>query len=252
VRLYLLTVEDPLYTHLVLEPLLASGAAEIAGVTILSPQVTAARIASSLVTLGPLRVGRAALAQFSPRILPTSVAGVLARHGIEADAVVRTTDVNEPWHIDRLRSAGASAMLVLNCPQIISTGILRLFERGVLNLHFGMLPRYRGIMPAYHALMAREPSFGVTVYLMDAKIDSGPILEQREVRIDAHDTLPTLYKKGFKVAAGLVVNAVRALAAGSSQPRPNDSSRASYYGQPDWQSLARYAALALKRTVALR
>jgi folate-dependent phosphoribosylglycinamide formyltransferase PurN len=240
VRLYLVTAEDPLYTHLVLEPLLAGGCVDIAGVTLLRARVPLWRVLSTVTTLGIRRATTAALAQCASAFFRTSVRAVLARHGVPSDLIVAEQNVNSLEHVRRLRASRADAMLVLNATQILSGHVLASFPRGVVNLHFGQLPRYRGVMPAYHALVNGESAFGVTYYLMDRRIDNGPILAQRPLPICAGDRLDDLYVKGFRAAGEMIVPLMKALAAGEARTLPNDASAATYFGQPSWRSLARY------------
>lgn len=246
-RLYLLTVEDPLYTYLTVQPLLESPAIDLGGVTILRPRVRGARYLSTLVTLGLRRCVIAGVAQVAPRLVPTAISQVLRRRGVKQTAVHTIDDVNDPEHVKLLAAARCDVMLSLNCPQIVSEAVLGSFPRGVLNVHFGMLPRYRGIMPAYHALMNGDPSFGVTVHLMDRKIDNGPIVAQESVTIERRDTLPNLYCKGFTLAGQMLVTALQGMADGTTVCRPNDASRATYFGQPSTRSLMGYAARSLRR-----
>lgn len=249
-RTYLLTVEEPLYTHLLLEPVLASGVIEVGGVSILHPRVGFRRYLTTLATLGMTRCAFAGLAQFYPSFFKTSVATLLRKHQVSSELIAQVADVNGPAHVTTLKASGCSLMLALNCPQLLTPAVLEQFSGGVLNVHFGMLPRYRGVMPAYHALLAGESSFGVTIHLMDKRIDNGPILAQRAVAILSDDTLPDLYQRGFKVAGRMLVEVFEELAAGSVTAMPNDRCDATYYGQPTVRSLVSYTALAFRRWVA--
>jgi methionyl-tRNA formyltransferase len=79
--------------------------------------------------------------------------------------------------------------------QIIPKEILDIPKKGSLNVHPSLLPRYRGASPIQTAILKGEKETGVTIILMDEKMDHGPILNQRKIRIDDSDTSQSLEKK---------------------------------------------------------
>ncbi|HWS23541.1 MAG TPA: methionyl-tRNA formyltransferase, partial [Anaerolineales bacterium] len=70
-----------------------------------------------------------------------------------------------------------------------------------LNLHFSLLPNYRGANPAEWAIMCGESKTGITLIKMNSKLDGGDIVEQRELPITATDTRKTLYQKLYELGA---------------------------------------------------
>ncbi|MDP2598520.1 MAG: methionyl-tRNA formyltransferase, partial [Candidatus Liptonbacteria bacterium] len=65
--------------------------------------------------------------------------------------------------------------------KIIPKNIIELFPKGVIGVHPSLLPKYRGASPIQSAILDGEKEAGVTLYLLDEKMDHGPILEQREL-----------------------------------------------------------------------
>ena len=121
----------------------------------------------------------------------------------------------------------------MNCPQKLKREILSLPANGCINVHFGKLPRYRGILPIFYALLNKDPSFGVTVHMMDEQLDNGAIVGQRDVPIAPGDTLETLYPKGFRAASELLDEALGAFERGRVVLQPNAESEKTYYSVPD-------------------
>ena len=128
----------------------------------------------------------------------------------------------------------------INTPQRLKTPLLSLPANGCLNVHFGMLPKYRGLLPIFHALMNGEPSFGVTVHLMDEKLDNGDIVcptgdTDRGIRY-AGLAVP----KGFAAASELLAEAIDACGRGSLVRRPNVEAEKTYYSYPTPERIKAY------------
>ena len=130
----------------------------------------------------------------------------------------------------------------INTPQRLKKPLLALPAHGCLNVHFGMLPRYRGMLPIFHALMNGESSFGVTVHMMDEKLDNGDIVAQRAVPIARGDDLETLYPKGFAAASALLDEALQSIETGTLVRRENVAAEKSYYSYPTPELIRKYRA----------
>jgi len=70
-----------------------------------------------------------------------------------------------------------------------------------LNLHFSLLPKYKGANPAEWAILNGETETGITLIEMDEKFDTGNIIFQEKMKISAHDTRETLYQKLYELGA---------------------------------------------------
>ncbi len=90
--------------------------------------------------------------------------------------------------------------------QIIPQEIIEIPANGSLNLHPSLLPKYRGPSPIQTAILRGEIKTGLTIMLMDDKIDHGPIVTQQELRIKKEDNYQTLEKRLAKLAADLLLN----------------------------------------------
>ncbi|HTR27485.1 MAG TPA: methionyl-tRNA formyltransferase [Terriglobales bacterium] len=118
------------------------------------------------------------------------------------------------------------AIIVVGYGRIIPQWMIDLPRLGNLNLHASLLPRYRGAAPIQWAIARGEPVTGVTTMRIDAGLDTGDILLQREMAIGAEDTSETLASKLAEVGAELMVETLRGLDAGEIKPVPQDHSQA--------------------------
>jgi len=104
---------------------------------------------------------------------------------------------------------------------IFPENLLSLPALGCLNIHASLLPRWRGAAPIQRALLAGDAVTGVTIMQMEAGLDTGPVLLQETVPIDADDTAGTLHDKLAALGARLIV---RALAERPAARRQDDAS----------------------------
>ena len=125
--------------------------------------------------------------------------------------------------------------------QILRQEVLDIPARGVVNVHPSLLPRHRGASPVPAAILAGDAETGVTIILMDAGMDSGPVLAQRRVPIQDSDTTGSLMAALAEVAAGLLAETLGGWLRGEIQPQPQDDSQATKapllkkeHGAIDW------------------
>jgi methionyl-tRNA formyltransferase len=153
--------------------------------------------------------------------------------------------------IDRFKVAGTVEKLAALAPDLIVVAafglllppeVLNLPKFGCLNVHPSLLPRHRGASPITAAILQGDEVTGVTIMLLDAGMDTGPILNQREVAITDEDTTGSLGTKLAQVGAQLLMETLPAWIEGRVKPRPQDESGASYSkmikkedGEIDWR-----------------
>lgn len=108
--------------------------------------------------------------------------------------VIQPENLKDPEFESTLLKYNADIFIVVAF-SILPRNILGASRFGALNIHGSLLPAYRGAAPVQWAIANGEPQTGVTIFLLDEKMDHGPILEQREVAIDMEDTAQTLLDK---------------------------------------------------------
>lgn len=126
-------------------------------------------------------------------------------------------------HLNALKP---DAIIVVGYGRIIPQWMLDLPPLGNINLHASLLPKYRGAAPIQWAIARGETITGVTTMRIDGGLDTGDILLQKEIPIAADDTADTLAPKLAAVGAGLTVETLRGLQAGSIDPRMQDHAAA--------------------------
>lgn len=236
-RIFFLLVDEPFYTSACVEPLLERFGSSVVGAAFPAGFFDWKRLETTLALYGPL-----ATAGRVVRVAAASVRGGVVHRQFAARRIsVRdVADVNAPAFVEELRRLGVDLLVSINTPQRLKPGLLTLPAHGCLNVHFGMLPRYRGLLPIFHAMMNGEPSFGVTVHLMDEKLDNGEIVAQRAVPIGPFDTLDTLYPRAFAVASELLAESIDATERGTVIRRPNPSAQKTYYSYPTRDQIKAY------------
>ncbi len=138
------------------------------------------------------------------------------------------------------------AVVIVGYGQLIPADLLTIPRHGWINLHASLLPKYRGAAPVQWALINGETTTGVTTMRIDAGLDTGPILLQRETPITDGDNAVTLAARLAELGAALIVETLRGLEAGTIQPKKQDNARASKapllkreHGLLDWSLPAR-------------
>lgn len=112
--------------------------------------------------------------------------------------------------------------------KIIPQSILNLFTPGIINVHPSLLPLYRGPSPIESAIANRDSKTGVSIMLLEAKMDAGPVYLQVPYALDHTETKPELYDTLFTLGANLLVQKLPAIANGELLPEAQDESKASY------------------------
>jgi methionyl-tRNA formyltransferase len=127
----------------------------------------------------------------------------------------------------KLTALAPDAIVVVGYGHIIPQWMLDLPPLGNINLHASLLPKYRGAAPVQWAIARGESVTGVTTMKIDAGLDTGDILLQRELPIAADDTSEMLAPRLASIGADLLVETLRGLHSESVHPRPQDQAQAS-------------------------
>ncbi len=152
------------------------------------------------------------------------IGDICASAGIE---LVKTDDVSSIKEKLKGFDAGVSAGFM----EIIKEDVFGLPEFGILNIHCGKLPEFRGRAPISRAIMEGSDTLILTVHKVDSGLDSGDILLEKEIIVDDEDDVNTLYYKCSFNCAHVLREAFEKLTSGSSgiftrqdlsvKPKPN-------------------------------
>ncbi|MBX5451474.1 MAG: methionyl-tRNA formyltransferase, partial [Thermogemmatispora sp.] len=145
------------------------------------------------------------------------------------------------WEVSRLHAEETYAtlatyqpdLLCVACfPRRLPTALLTLPRLGAVNLHPSLLPALRGPEPLFWVFREGLSETGVTVHLLEERLDAGPIVAQERISVPDGITYAELERRCALCGAQLLVRAVEAMAAGSAQYFPQDEQRSSYRPAP--------------------
>lgn len=159
------------------------------------------------------------------RPLPSPVKREALERGLE---VQQPANLREPATVDRLASLRPDAIIVAAFGRILSQKVLDIPPLGCLNVHPSLLPRHRGPSPIAGAILAGDEETGVTIMLMDAGLDTGPILAQSRVAIEPQDTTGSLTSKLAYPGARLIVETLPRWLDHQLSPQSQDERTATY------------------------
>ena len=141
-------------------------------------------------------------------------------------AVHQPPKVRAEAAVDVVRRIAPDVIVVVAYGQIIPASILEIPPRGILNVHGSLLPRHRGAAPIQRAIARGETEAGVTTMLMDAGLDTGPILLQKTIVILEDDTGGTLEARLAPLGADLLLETLSRWERGDLAPIPQDDAQA--------------------------
>ena len=120
----------------------------------------------------------------------------------------------------RLAGSGADIGVACAFGYLLPDPVLAALPRGIINLHFSLLPAYRGAAPVQRALLDEVEVAGVTTFVIDAGMDTGPMLLAAEVPIHPTEDAGALTTRLAEVGDRRTVETLDALEAGQVEPRP--------------------------------
>ena len=107
----------------------------------------------------------------------------------------RLEPIVEEQLVEMLRNAGAEIVVLAGFMRVLKEPMLAAFPRRIVNIHPSLLPKFPGLEAWKQALAANEKWTGVTVHYVDARVDHGDIILQREVPILPGDTPESLHAR---------------------------------------------------------
>lgn len=150
--------------------------------------------------------------------VPSAVKTAALAFGLEVLQPERPSELRE-----RLLDMALDACAVVAYGALLGEPVLATAKNGFVNLHFSLLPRWRGAAPVQWAIRAGDSETGVTTFVLDKGMDTGAILTQMAVPLTGEDTTETVLTDLAKRGAPVLVDAVRGLCAGTivAQPQAN-------------------------------
>lgn len=149
-------------------------------------------------------------------------------------AETRGLEVRTPRSLKKAPEQEAFAALKLDAAVVVAYGlilpqaVLDAPRLGCLNMHASLLPRWRGAAPIHRAIIAGDAKTGVQAMMMEAGLDTGPVLATEETPILPTDTTGSVHDRLAELAAGLAVTSLAGLADGSLVPQAQPEDGATY------------------------
>lgn len=185
------------------------GTSEI-GVPILEQLITHHQVLA-VVTSPDKPVGRKQI------LSPSPISNLAERRNLP---ILKPTKVkNSPEFLDQLRDIHADIFIVVSYGKILPEEMLDIAPLKTINVHFSLLPKYRGPAPVQFALLNGETETGTTIFILDKEVDHGPIIAMEATDIEPNDTNITLQSKLAQLSADLLVKILPQYEAGEITPQ---------------------------------
>lgn len=175
---------------------------------------------------------------------PSPVKRVALDHGIEVATSDRAREA-----IDPIRATGAERGVVVAFGQLLPPALLDAFPRGLVNLHYSLLPRWRGAAPVERAILAGDTETGVCVMDVEPTLDTGAVYAREVVPIGADETAGELHARLSVIGAALLVTTLQGIDTIEPAPQTGQSSYADKLTVDEFRLDVRRPAAELLRQV---
>ncbi len=145
--------------------------------------------------------------------------------------VIQPQRIRDSASMAALRAWDADLYVVAAYGQILPQALLDLPSQGTVNVHASLLPRWRGASPIQAAIRAGDRQSGVTIMLVEAGLDTGPLLAKRALPLASDETSQSLHDKLALLGAELLAETLPRYLCGAIEPQAQDSSLATYAPQ---------------------
>lgn len=146
---------------------------------------------------------------------------------------------------EKIKELNPDLIIVAAYGKLIPKEIIDIPKYGILNAHPSLLPKYRGSAPIQSAILNGDGTAGTTIMKIAEKLDSGPIISQKEIEMDEKETYRTLHDKLAVLSRDLLMETIPEWISGKIKVKEQDESRATYFkeikkedGKIDWQEPA--------------
>ncbi|HAN71596.1 MAG TPA: methionyl-tRNA formyltransferase [Actinobacteria bacterium] len=210
--------------------------------TVLARLLASSHDVAAVITRPDARSGRGRALQPSP------VAALAEAAGIE---VIKPTSLRDEDVLDRLRALDVEVAPIVAFGGLVPADALGIPAHGWVNLHFSLLPRWRGAAPVQHAIWRGDDVTGACTFRLEEGLDTGPVYGTVIEEIGPDDTSGSLLARLADAGADLLVETLDLIASGHAEPVPQvgESSYAPKLTTEDAQVLWQVPAFAVDRQV---
>jgi methionyl-tRNA formyltransferase len=248
-RIYFLTTDDRVFLPYFFDKVFSQVDYEVVGLALVKDPNFIRFLKNSLTFMGPrlffeemshqlmIRCNGLVNSLFA-RSNKFSIKSVCSRYAIPVSTIAK---INSDDFRSFLKAADVDVLVSVACPQILKKGLLSIPKLAAINIHYGLLPDYRGQYPSFWVLAQGEEFTGVSVHHMIPKVDAGDILVQAREKIRPDDTFYSLVGR-LKTTIGpqALLAALDKIKNGDESRLENDPARGSYYSFPTRPDMARF------------
>lgn len=159
------------------------------------------------------------------KLVQTPVADVAQHKGIK---ILKPEKIGDKIFQENLLSVKPDFFIVASYGKIIPQSVLDIPKSGAINVHPSLLPKYRGPSPIITPLLNGDEQTGVTIMLMDDKMDHGPLLASTTLDISHTENNQTLSIKLSQISGPLLLKTIGQYLAGTLTPQPQDHDQATF------------------------
>ena len=159
------------------------------------------------------------------KVKPSPVKEIGLDNGIE---VLQPTSLKDESTIRSLESMKPDLMLVVAYGLLIPKEVLDIAEKGCVNVHASILPRWRGAAPMEYSIYSGDNESGISYMRMNEGLDEGPILEIHKCKIEEEDDLGTLESKFVELSKKNLLNFLKKFEKGELKETPQEDSKATF------------------------
>ena len=159
--------------------------------------------------------------------------------------VIQPDSLKDDSLVEKLTRLEPFISVVISYGKIIPGRIFKIPKFGTINVHFSLLPYYRGAAPVQRAIADGQSKTGITIFEIVKKMDAGDIWAMKEMDIAPDDTTGTLWDRMSREGAPFLIDTIKKITSGQLQKYPQDHDRATFApivqkeeGSIDWNLTA--------------
>jgi methionyl-tRNA formyltransferase len=157
-------------------------------------------------------------------LTPTPVNVWAHKHNIKC---LKPEKVNKEF-IEEFKKLNITLSIVVAYGKILPEDIIQVPTLGTINIHYSLLPKYRGASPLEATLLNGDTITGISIQQMAYKLDSGPIIAEKEIQIEINDTKEELRKKLIKLGGETLCEILPEIFDKNINPRNQDEEKATF------------------------
>jgi methionyl-tRNA formyltransferase len=166
-----------------------------------------------------------------------SISQVCRHYNVPVNACA---NINGEEFLETLRQMDLDLIISVAAPQIFKEPLIRIPRHGCINIHNAKLPKYRGMLPNFWQIFHGETSVGTTIHRINAGIDDGEILLQKETPLLNGESLDSIIRRTKTLGGQFMIEAINGLKRHSLTPLPNPSKDSTYFSFPTKQDVLEF------------